>query len=408
MFGQIFWTVVTRGLLISASFLSSVVTARMLGPEGRGVFFYWTTLAAFAIQLGNVGLHASNTYYLAKRQAPFSVLAVNSLWVSLIVGSVVGGILTSILWLSGRPLHDEWMLLLPTLLSIPAGLYFLLGTNLFVALQRFGEYNGFELVNRYAGLMIVFVAAWFYKTPESLVAAIALISAFVCVILYQRLRRLGGKGLPSLTIFCRGLGYGLRAYIVAALALLVLRLNALILEHFVPASSLGVWSIAAQLLDVVVIVPATFALVLFPKLAESDNPYRLMRSQLRVVTVVLATICLVTILLGHNVIVLAYGEQFSAAYEMLLWGLPGALALGLIAILSQHLAAAGIPMMLLAIWCAGLGIEFALAIVLVPAHGGVGAMAALSTAYLSVLAMIWALIIRIEGARNQTAPSHAR
>ena len=88
---HIIWTVFVRGLIIAAAFLSSVITARLLGPEGRGIFFYWTTLIVLAVQFGNLGLHSSNTYLLSGGQARLSTLAGNSLWVSLVAGTVLWG-----------------------------------------------------------------------------------------------------------------------------------------------------------------------------------------------------------------------------------------------------------------------------------------------------------------------------
>lgn len=406
MITQLLGTLTVRVLLVAAGLLSSVITARMLGPEGRGIFFYWTTLAALAIQFGNLGLHSSNTFYLAKNRAHFSTLAANSLWVSLVGGGAIGSILVTILWFAGRPLQDEWGLLWPTLIIIPAGLYFLLGTNLFVALQRFSEYNGFELVNRYVGLAVVSLAAWFFPSPESLVAALALVAAFICVPLYHRLGRLGGGTTPSFALFRRGFGYGLRAYLVAVIALFVLRLNTLLLERSVETSTLGVWSIAAQLLDVIAIVPATFALVLFPKLVESSQPYQLMRSQLSIVAASLGILGLLAVLLGRQVILFVYGERFLEAYEILLWGLPGAFGLGLVSILSQYLAATGLPIALLWIWCSALVVEYTLAVLLIPSYGAVGAMAALSLTYLVVLGMAWALAVQTHNSQNHKAQNY--
>jgi len=190
---QIVWTLIVRVLLIAAGFVSSIITARFLGPEGRGVFFYWTTLAAFVIQFGNLGLHSSNTYLLTKGRAPLSALAANSLWVSLIGGGILGGGLALSLWLIDGATGDRWSLLLPALFLIPTGLYFLLGTNLLVAEGRIGEYNGFELANRYLGLAAMFFAAWYWRSPETLLVMMSVVAGLMCLPLYRRMKVLGGE-----------------------------------------------------------------------------------------------------------------------------------------------------------------------------------------------------------------------
>ena len=346
------------------------------------------------IQFGNLGLHSSNTYYLAKGQAKLSTLAANSLWVSLIGGGVLGGLLSGFLWIQGHTLQDKLQFLLPVLIMVPAGLYFLLGVNLLVALGRIGEYNGFELINRYLVLAATIFAAWYWRTPEALLAAISIVAAMICIPLYLRMQTLDRGNRPSLKTIRKGFSYALRAYLAAALGFLVLRLNAFLLERYADTATLGTWSIAAQLLDVIIVVPGTIALVLLPRIMRAVNPFGLMQSQLRVVAVVLLLLCILAAWLGNDLILIAYGERFAGAYMMLLWGLPGAYALGLISIHSQYLAAAGIPISLVWIWFGGLVVEAGLAVWLIPEYGGVGAMAALSAAYIIILGSVRVLSVR--------------
>jgi O-antigen/teichoic acid export membrane protein len=250
---------IVRVLLIAAGFVSSIITARFLGPEGRGVFFYWTTVAAFAIQFGNLGLHSSNTYLLTKGRAPLSALAANSLWVSLIGGGMLGAGLVLSLWLIDGGTGGRWSLLLPALFLIPSGLYFLLGTNLLVAEGRIGEYNGFELANRYLGLAAMFFAAWYWRSPKALLVIVSVAAGLICLPLYRRLKVLGGEGGGSVLLLRESFGYALRAYLATALGFAVLRVNTLLVEKYTDAEALGVWSISAQLLDVIIVIPSTIA-----------------------------------------------------------------------------------------------------------------------------------------------------
>lgn len=386
-------TLVTRGLLIFAGFASSIITARYLGPEGRGIFFYWITLAAFAIQFGNLGLHSSNTYYLLKGRARFSMLAANSLWVSVVLGGTLSGLLVIFLWAGSESLEGQWLLLAPVLFLIPSGLYFMLGANLLVADGRIFDYNGFELINRYLGLAATWFTSWYWGTPEALLVATCVISVLICLPLYFRLRALDKNAGPSWKLFLDGLGYGMRAYVVAGIGFAVLRLNVLLLEQLADVETLGAWSIAAQLLDVIVVIPSAAALIWLPRIMRSKDPYDLMHSQLRMMAIVLALVCAVAASLGSDAILFLYGEHFASAYTMLLWGLPGSFALGLTSVLSQYLACVGIPFVLVFIWLTGLVVEFGFAIWLVPSQGGSGAMMSLTAAYLIVLGMVWVLAV---------------
>lgn len=388
---QIVCTLLVRVLLIAAGFISSVITARFLGPEGRGIFFYWTTIAAFCIQFGNLGLHSSNTFLLTKGRAHLSALAANSLWASIFGGVLLGGLLVLSLWLINTTLKDTWPLLLPAMLLIPSGLYFLLGTNLLVAEGRIGEYNGFELANRYLGIAVTIFAAWYWRSPQSLLAVMSIVSTLLCFPLYRRLRVLGGAGRVSMHLIREGFGYALRAYIATAVGFAVLRVNAMLLEKFMDTETLGIWSIASQLLDVIIVIPSTIALVLFSRIMRSDQPYQLMRSQLNLTALFLSLVCAVTAWLGQDIILLIYGQRFATAYEMLLWGMPGIFALGMVSIISQYLASEGMPIILVWIWIVGLGVELGLSNWLIPSQGGKGAMLSLSIAYLVIFCMVWIL-----------------
>src|SRR2546425_4234420 len=56
----------TRVLVVAVTFATAVVIARELGPTGRGLYVVAATLGAIGAQFVNFGLHASNTYFVAK------------------------------------------------------------------------------------------------------------------------------------------------------------------------------------------------------------------------------------------------------------------------------------------------------------------------------------------------------
>ncbi len=72
-------TYATRILLIAIGFATTVIISRTLGPSGRGLFAVAAAIGAIGIQFGNLGLHASNTYYVAKDRELLPVLVGNTL-----------------------------------------------------------------------------------------------------------------------------------------------------------------------------------------------------------------------------------------------------------------------------------------------------------------------------------------
>src|SRR5438552_7100507 len=90
---------ITRLLLIGVGFATTVIVSRTLGPSGRGLFAVAAAVSAIGIQFGNLGLHASNTYYVAKDRELLPVLIGNTLVVSFGIGgtaALFGWILAAI------------------------------------------------------------------------------------------------------------------------------------------------------------------------------------------------------------------------------------------------------------------------------------------------------------------------
>jgi antigen flippase len=389
---QVVTTLATRLALVAAGLLTSIITARYLGPDGRGQFFFWTTVAALVVQFGNGGLQASNAYLLTRRGADAGVLSANSLLVSLVAGLLLGVLALAVLGLGNPDRQVVGARAAAVLMLAVSGLYIMLGSNLLVALGRVGEFNRVELVVRYGAVLVLLATAWAWRQVDSLLVALGLVSLASCAFVLWRLQQVAPLGRPSTTVLREGIGYGLRAYLAAGLGMLVARSNAFLLEPRVDAAEYGTWSIAMQFFDVMNLIPASVALVLLPRILRAERPHDMLGPQMLLVGGLLTVVAAGFVLVGAPVIEFLYGAAFVPAYDHLLWGLPGLLGLGLTAILSQYLAAKGLPWSLVWVWLVVALLQGGLAWTLIPHHGVDGAMLSLSIAYLLGLGLIAALV----------------
>jgi O-antigen/teichoic acid export membrane protein len=195
-------------------------------------------------------------------------------------------------------------------------------------------------------------------------------------------------------IFASGFRYALKAYVIAVLGFLVLRSNVFLIEHVNGSTELGYFSVAAQVADVIVILPTSVGLVLFPGLVRT--PASAWSTTVRasaVVAAVVAATCLVVGVFSTTFVRLAFGAEFADAAPVLRWMLPGVIAVAVATVLSQYLASLGMPKLLVGVWLLGFGVVLALGIALIPDHGARGAAAATSAAYFVVLALLFWLSV---------------
>lgn len=383
-------TVATRAAMLAAGLAASVITARFLGPAGRGEYFFVVTLAAAVVQFGSLGLQASNTYLVATDRSLLGRLVANSVLVALVAGTVGGAAVAAASDLfglfPGTPGHLLWFVVA----LAPLTLFFLLGMNLLVGTGRIGVFNLLEAASQLVLLAVLGTAGALALGVAGFLTASAIGWAIVAALL---LALLVGREIDlrfDADVFRRGLGFAAKSYLVVLLGFFVLRANVFLVQHFVGAKELGYYSIAAQVADALVLVPTSVALVLFPRLvSERATSWDSTRRACIATGLFLAGICVVVALVAHPLVRLAFGADFEPAVPVLRLMLPGVLAVGMTTVLSQYLAAIGLPRMLVGVWAGGFAVALLLGALLVRERASEGAAIALSTTYaLLFLAML--------------------
>lgn len=389
-------TFVVRLVRIALGLVASVLTARALGPSGRGDYYFVVTFAALLVQFGHLGLASSNTYLVARERALLRPLVANSIWVSVMMGGGVGAFIALLILVGGLYPNVPGTLLWFAVALAPPSLFYLLGTNLLVGVGRIVAFNVIETFGNTVVLLLIVVAAGVSSGVVGFLVAVLVGWTLAAVALLIVL--LGGhfSGLAfDRPAFLAGFRYAAKAYAITLLGFLVLRSNVFLLQSFAGSAEVGFYSIAAQIADVLIIFPTSVALVLFPDLVRNAGTrWSAMVRTAVVVAVVITAACLVAALLAGPLITLLYGEVFRAAVPALLLMLPGVVFVSVTTICSQYLAAIGLPRALLLVWAVALLALVSLNLVVTPALGAVGAAAALSSAYLLLLVLVGALAFR--------------
>lgn len=388
MIRQIVLTAGTRVGLTVFGLVASIVTARFLGQSGRGDYFFMVTLAAVLVQLGNVGLPASNTFFAARDPERTPQLLANAFWVSLGVGGGLGCGVALFAHAAGMlqdtPAHFLWL----AAALAPPTLFYALATAILVGRGQIRAYNALELAARALLVPALVVAGLLGAGATGFVAvSLAAWAGAAAAAAYLVGRRTPAVVLaPSLDILVAGFRYATKAYLITLLAFLALRGNVFLLRREFGPADLGLYSIAVQIGDVLTILPQAVALILLPRLVR-DASARWERTVRAAAWVgaIMVVVCLVAAVAAGPVIRFLYGAEFALSTRVLQIMLPSVFCLAVAGVLSQYLAAIGLPRPLLGVWAAGLGLVAVLSLVLIPDHGAAGAAAALSLGHAGIL-----------------------
>ncbi len=379
-------TFATRVVLIGIGLITSVMVARILGPEGRGLYAVATAIGAIGVQFGNLGLHASNTYYVARDRKLLPALVSNTLLVSFGFGGLGSALawLVFFLWPSLAPVHG--LILLLSLVWIPFSLAYMLLQNLLLGIYEVKAYNKIELTTKLLGVTLIALAISVSSvTIETVFSAtlIAMIISFNWTLL-QLKRYFIKLPWPSWQLFKENMRYGLKAYLVAFFSFLVLRVDLLMVQYLLGSEQAGFYSIAVNMTDMVTMLPVVVGTLLFARLsALSSNHEKWQFTKKLSLVVALLMVFLTTFaaFLAEPTVRLLFGEAFLPAVPAFLWLMPGIVVLCINIIYMNYFAATGMPLITLYSTAISTMLNLALNAQLIPLFGIIGASISSNISY---------------------------
>lgn len=375
---------------------SSVVSARALGAEGRGQYYAVITLAAIVAQFGNLGISSSNTFIASRGPSKVPRLLGNSLFISLACLLGGGCMAGAAAFLFGQRPAMELPMMLTAAALAPCILFIALGGGLLVAEERFNAVNGWQLFNAATAIAVLLTCALLKARP--IAYALGTTGAAVATVLGMWVsltrRRHVAFGF-DFGLFRESFAFAARAYMAVLAGFLMQRAAATVLLAHGEVRGLGLFSVSAQIYDVLLILPSSVGLVLFPTLIKhSANAWSATREALLVTMGAMALASVGAIAFGHALLPLVFGSPFEGSYAPLVALLPGVLCISAVSVLSQFLVSQAFPLSLVMIWIAGFAITACAAALLYAMYGTVGVAAAQSIGSASVLIGVIALTAR--------------
>ncbi|MGD0794011.1 MAG: flippase [Dehalococcoidales bacterium] len=395
-------TLITRILILIIGFVLGVITARYLGPEGRGIYAVTASIVAMGTQFGNLGLHAANTYFIARDRNRLGTITGNTLWVSLIGGTIIALIATGILYF--RPelasgVSIKYVII--GVVGIPFTLLVLLGQNILLGIQRIKVLNVFEFIQAIINVLVVVILLVLLKEGVlSLIAFTTIMTFLYGALVFWYLWRIEKNGLGFTPSLLKQMArYGFKAYLAALFSFLVIRLNMLMVNSMLGTEQAGIYSIATNAGDILLMIPASIGMILFPHVsAMSEGGWVHSKRVARATAIVMGAACIFVAIIARPFITFFYGQAFSRAADALLWLLPGVFFLSIETIIVMYLVATGLPKFVPLSWVIALIFNVTVNMFLIPRLGINGAAIVSSMTYTFVFILI--LVRFIKSAKN--------
>jgi O-antigen/teichoic acid export membrane protein len=387
---QVLFTYLLRIVLIPLGVVNAVIIARWLGPASQGTFAAVGAYVATAGMLGSLGLAQASSRLVAAEPRLSSVLAANAR----ITGAATG--LVAVVALLGLRLAlPEAFAGIPLPLLAVAGLalpFSLIGAHLQALLLGMRQVRANAVVESFDRIVYflssVTALVLFRGDVLWLLVALTIVAAFRAL-LCDRLLGLPWVR-PDLGLLRRSGVVSLRAYAASLLAFLVLRSDLMLVQAYLGSASTGVYSIAVQFADLLLVLPVAIGALLFPRVAATPSSesaaFTAMVCRHGVLAVTAA--CAAAGATIAWVIPWMYGDAFAGAVLCLWILLPGVWCMAAQAILANDLAGRDYPAFLPWMWLVLLVVNVGLNLVLLPSMGIAGAALSSTIAYALSLVLV--------------------
>lgn len=382
-----------RGLAIGAGIASSVAVARLGGADVKG---YASTFAATSILVFtavNLDL-AQQTLRESRNDNELGSLRarLTRLWV---LYAVITAIAVGITMLSGSQ-EASWV-------AFGAFVYLVVATCGVAAnalsgptvvatgaiLQQFGMIACAALLASQGALQlstvpIVVVVSFLFPLPLYLFAT------------RPRDRPRGSvSALPSIRLLKAGLSW----QPARVAQLLLIRLDLLVVFHFLGAGSAGVYSVGIATAALAGIVPALFAANVTYEATQGTARSLGRNVRFALISGVATGVALVAV--GGPLLTLAYGPAFSSAYPLLVLAVPGVIAYGLLQVFTNQMRLTGLARSVAVPSAVGVGVMAITLLVLLPPLDAIGAAIASSAGPVAAASLAAAMHYRRRTARRR-------
>lgn len=305
----------TNVAIMAIGLFASIISARGLGPTGKGLVAAVSSFYGIGVQFANIGLHSANVYNISRNQDAVKPAFADSFWlciVSCCICALIYGVTLPLGGIVGlNPFLSAFALMM-----IPASLMLMFAENILLAAGDVANYNWASLGQSF--LQLVFVAVLFgtgWLVPETSVLFTFLTTAIMMGFCILHIRKITGSlsfrfDFPYLR---KSASYSFFSYLSCFFSYLLLRADVIITKMYLADAAVGQYSLAVNMSDMIGMVSNSIATLLIPKLSAIKSPTERKNAFVRILFwsgLLMGSISGAVILLSKPVVLLLYGQAY--------------------------------------------------------------------------------------------------
>ena len=410
-------TFVTRILQLALGIGSSIIIARVLGPQGKGIYSLAILLPTLIIGFGDFGIVHASVFYVGRKKYSAEEILGNNITLSFLLGIAGFFIGLIIIVFFGSFLFPgvTKAYLFLALFLIPLEFFLSFVNYLLLGLRKIKEFNFINILQSFVFLLLISIPLLALSFGVKEVITAYLISRFIgVVVLFFLAKRIVGNfhlhlGKSYLKDVFR---YGFKIYLASIIQFLHYRIDMFLVNIFLNPIAVGFYSIAVGLAEQIWLVSQSAGIVLFPRVSSETDEKRLKEfTPLVCRNVLLITLigAILLFFLGRLLIFLFYSEKFSASVLPFQILLIGVVTMSGWKILCNDLYGRGKPELNIYISLISVVLNIILNILWIPKFGIAGAAWASSASYTFAFAVVAIVYSKISGnaMRNVVFPKKA-
>lgn len=321
--------------IVSAAFqvLTGIITARLLGVEGRGIYSLFFSNGAIAATVTYFGITQALIYDRNRKNIDNAVLVGNGMIFLLFQAVLFAALLTA----TPRDIatqviggNSPWLVAGFWALVI-ALLGDMILTGLLLGNHLYGTYSSYIALQNIAFFMAALPAFLFVVSGEWAVGFRLVVLLLLCLGLWWvSLRKLSCNSMRVVPrVFLETLSFGSKSYIQNVIGIFNHRVGLALIGVFSTLSEAAIYSVALLIISSIRLIPDAVGTVLLPKLTtlESDEHTRISKLVFKAVIFCNVAMCAVLIPLTGPLILLLFGNDYASAIVptqvMLIGGLFG-------------------------------------------------------------------------------------